>query len=282
MADTTTTGPRGGSAHASVGGGSWLEKLARWGYTSRGVLYLIIGVMAVMAAFGQGGQTEGTKGALQTVLYQPGGWVLVAVLAVGLAGYSAWRFCQAIADVDNHGSDGKGLAIRGGMFVSGASHAALAIWAGKAAFGFARSSGGGGGSQESWVAWLMAQPYGRWLVGILGLVVIGVGVAQFLNGHKDKFEKYLSWDYETREKLSPICTFGLYARGVVFAIIGCFIVYAAYTTDPQEAGGLREALNWLREQPYGPWLLAVTALGLASFGVYSIVEAIYRRVNPPV
>ena len=275
--DTTTS-----SAKMAWAENSWLERLARAGYIARGLIYILIGVMAVLAALGQGGQTEGTKGTLQTVLHKPGGWILVAVLAVALAGYSAWRFCQAATDADHHGRDAKGLAIRSGMFISGLTHAALAVWAAAVAFGFARSGGDGGqDTQEVGVTWLMSQPFGRWLVGMVGLVVIGVGVAQILKGHKDKFERYLRWDPETRKKLSPICTFGLYARGVVFVIIGCFLVYAGVTTDPQDAGGLAEALAWLRSQPYGPWLMGGVALGLAAYGVFSIVEGIYRRLDMP-
>jgi hypothetical protein len=269
------------SAKSQWARSSWLERLARTGYIARGIIYILIGVMAVLAAIGQGGQTEGTRGTLLTVLHQPGGWILVAVLAVALAGYSAWRFCQGATDADHHGHDAKGLAIRGGMFISGLTHAALAVWAAAIAFGFARGGGEGQGTQEVGVSWLMSQPFGRWLVGIVGAIVIGVGIAQILKGHKDKFERYLHWDAQTRQKLNPICTFGLYARGVVFVIIGCFIVYAGFTTNPQEAGGLADALAWLRSQPYGPWLMGGVALGLAAFGVFSIVEGIYRRIDMP-
>lgn len=259
-------------------GREWLEKLARLGYASRGAIYLVIGVLAVLAAIGQGGEATDTKGALSQILGVPGGWVLVLILALGLLGYSAWRGCQAASDTDGHGTGGKGLAIRGGLMVSSVTHLLLALWAAKLALGQA-AAGDGGGGQETLVATLMAQPAGQWLVGILGLILIGVGLAQFAKGHGEKFEKRFTWDADERRKLLWICKVGLYARGVVFAIIGGFIVYAAITTNPSDAGGLAEAMQWLRTQPFGPWLMAAVAAGLVCFGIYSIVEAMYRRIS---
>jgi hypothetical protein len=259
----------------------WLENLARLGYASRGIIYALIGVFALLAALGQaGGGTTGTKGAIASILNAPGGWVLVLVVALGLLGYSAWRFCQAVFDADAHGSGGKALVIRTGLFVSGITHLLLAIWAAKLSVGNA-SRGGSGGSQESLVSTLMSQSFGQWLVGALGIILIGVGLAQFLKGHGEKFEKYFSWDQETRRKLVPFCKFGLYTRGVIFAIVGGFVTYAAVTTNPSNAGGLEEALNWLQSQAYGPWLLGAVGVGLVCFGVYSVVEAVYRRVQAP-
>lgn len=265
------------TAAASHQGRQWLEKLARLGYASRGVIYLIIGGLALMAAFGQGGQTTGTRGAVLQVLDFPGGWALVLLIALGLVGYSVWRFCQAAFDADGHGKDAKAWAIRAGLFASSVTHLLLAIWAGKLAFGQA-SGGSSGGSKETLVATLMSQPFGQWLVGALGLILIGVGLAQFAKGHQEKFEKYFTWDYDKRRNLAAFCKFGLYARGVIFAIVGGFIVYAAITTNPSNAGGLREALQWLQSQAFGPWLLGLVAAGLLCFGFYSCIEAVYRRI----
>lgn len=258
----------------------WLEKLARWGYASRGIIYFVIGSLALMAAIGNGGSTTDSKGAIAKLMQAPGGWLLVLALCVGLLGYSAWRFCQAFFDADGHGTDGKAMVIRGGLMVSSVTHLFLAFWAGKLAIGSATSSGGSSG-KETMVATLMSQPFGQWLVGIAGAILVGVGIAQFLKGHGEKFDKHFTWDYDERRWLVNFCKFGLYARGVIFAIIGSFVIYAAYTTDPNDAGGLEQALEWMRSQPFGPWLLGITAIGLICFAVYSCVEAIYRRVNTP-
>jgi len=258
----------------------WIEILARFGYSARGAIYLVIGLLALLSAFGQGGQTTDSKGAISRIFEAPGGWILVLILALGLIGYSVWRFCQGILDTDHNGTEAKGWVICGGLLVSAVTHLLLAFWAGKLALGELVSSNGGG-SQESMIANVMSQPAGQWLVGLIGLAVIGAGVAQFLKGHDEKFEKRFTWDADERRKFLWICKTGLYVRGVVFAIIGSFIVYAAYTTNPSDAGGLAEAMQWVRSQPFGPWLLALMAIGLACFGVYSVIEAIYRRVNSP-
>lgn len=256
----------------------WLEPVARAGYAARGVIYLIIGGLATMTAFGFGGETTGSKGALSNLLQAPYGWLLVLVVALGLFSYSTWRFCQAIFDTDDHGTDAKGMAIRGGLLVSATTHVLLAFWAVSVVLGSASSSGSGS-EKESLVATVMSYTFGHWLVGLIGLAVIGVGVAHFLKGYDEQFEKRFTWSSDTRSKLKPFCKFGLYARGALFAILGGFVIYAAVTTDPSKAAGLSEAMSWLRGQPYGALLFTAAAFGLTCFGIYSIVEAIYRRVD---
>jgi hypothetical protein len=267
-------------ATAERHGRAWLERLARVGYAARGVIYIIVGVLAFLAAIGSGGRATGTKGAITTLLEAPAGWLLVLAISLGLFGYSIWRFCQGFFDADNHGRGGKALAIRGGLISSSVTHLLLAVWAGELALGASTSSGSDGGN-ESIVASLMSQPFGQWLVGLFGVILIGVGFAQFAKGHDETFEKHFTWNQETRRKLAGFCRFGLYARGVIFVIVGTFIIFAAVNMDPSDAGGLQEALAWLGSQPFGPWLLGLVAAGLVCFGIYSGVEAVYRRVSPP-
>jgi len=199
-------------------------------------------------------------------------------------GYSAWRAVQAIADADDHGTDAKGLAIRGGLAVSAITHVILAIYAATLIFDGGGSSGGsgggsGGGGTQSWVAKLMEQPYGVWLVGIVGAAIIGAGIAHTIKGAKAGFEKHFAANYNKSGWVRPVCRFGLIARGVVFMMIGGFIVNAAWQYDPSEAKGLSGALNSLLQQPYGQVLLGIVAFGLVAFGIYSIVEAVYRRIG---
>lgn len=260
-------------------GRRWLERFARLGYASRGVLYLIIGSLAFLSAIGAGGGTTDTRGAVRQIFDAPGGWILVLVVALGLLGHSVWRFCQSVLDADSLGREGKGMVIRGSLLVSSIAHLFLAIWAARFAIGSA--GGESSGSNESLVSTLMSQPFGQWIVGLAGVAIIAAGIAQFAKGHRETFEKYFHWNYAERRNLILFCKFGLYARGVIFVIIGGFVLYAAITTDPSEAGGLQEALDWLRSQPFGAWLLGAVSVGLFCFGVYSGVEAVYRRVDPP-
>lgn len=255
--------------------------LARFGYAARGVVYVIVGALAVTAAIGGGGRTTDTKGAVQTLLAQPLGYVLVALIAIGLVAFSLWRATQAIADADRHGTGAKGLTIRGGLLVSAVTHLLLAVFAASLVLGDGGASGGssGDGSTQTWTAWLMAKPFGRWLVGLVGVAVIGAGLAQIVKGWTAKFEKRLQVDQSKLRWATPISRFGLLARGFVFLIIGGFIALAAYNYDPQQARGLAGALETLQGQPYGQILLAVVALGLVAFGLYCFIEAAWRRVG---
>ena len=265
------------AARASAARIAWL---ARSGYAARGVVYLIVGGLAVLAALGGGGRTTDSEGALRTILQQPFGEVLLALVGLGLVGYAIWRLVQAIADPDGHGTDARGLAIRGGLLVSAVTHSLLALFALSLIFGWGSSVGGDSGAQD-WTAWLLQQPFGRWLVALIGVAVIGAGIAHMIKGYRAEFTKYLRMDPATLEKLSPICRFGLIARGVVFLIIGGFLAVAAWRFSSGDVVGMQGALDTLQQQPYGWILLAVVALGLFAFGVYSLIEARYRRIISP-
>jgi hypothetical protein len=259
-----------------------LALLARSGYAARGVVYIIVGGLALLAAFGQGGgQTTDTKGALTSLLTQPFGEVLLAVVALGLFGYALWRVVQALTDVDHPGTEPKGLAIRAGLLVSAATHGLLAAFALCLIFGWGSSLGGADSGARDWTAWLMQQPFGRWLAGLIGLAIVGAGITHMIKGYWARFEKYLQMDAATLEKVSPVCRFGLIARGAVFVIIGAFLVVAAVQFDSAQARGLQGALETLQRQPYGWILLGIVALGLVAFGVYSLIEAWYRRIDMP-
>ncbi|PRY64011.1 uncharacterized protein DUF1206 [Vreelandella songnenensis] len=252
---------------------------ARMGYAARGVVYLLIGGLAALAAFGEGGQTEGSRGALERVLTAPFGKIILAVIALGLLGYAMWRTIQALKDADHHGNDAKGLAIRAGLMVSAVTHTLLAFYAASLIFRLGGSSGESNGSQGT-VSWLLQQPFGRWIVGAVGLAIIGAGIAHGLKGLKAKFDKNFDMPEHTKRWAYPVCRFGLSIRGLVFVIVGSFFLIAAYQISPSEAGGTEEVFSALRSQAYGQWLLAFVAVGLFAFGAYSVLAAIYRRINP--
>lgn len=251
---------------------------ARMGYAARGTVYLLIGGLAALAAIGEGGQTEGSRGALERLLTAPLGDFLLALLALGLAGYALWRCIQAIGDTDHHGLGPKGLTIRAGLMVSSTTHLLLGIFALSLIFTFGGSSGAG---SKGLANWLMTQPFGRWMVAAVGIIMIGAGLAHGLKGARATFDQHFDMPLQTQRWAYPICRFGLVIRGVIFVIAGNFFVIAAYHLNPNEAGGLAEVFDAFRRQRFSNWLVGFVALGLLAFGMYSLLEAIYRRVDPP-
>lgn len=255
------------------------RRWAQLGYAARGVVYLVIGSLALLAAFGQGGSTTNSRGAILTILGQPFGQVLLWAMVVGLFGYVVWRFVQAVQDVDHHGRSAKGVAIRGGLLVSAITHLALAVWT----FQLLIGNGGGGSSGQgaAQAQALLGTTPGQVVYGLVGIAVVIAGFAHVYKGWTSRFERYVHIPIEHRKWAKPVCRFGLIARGFVWFIIGWFFIGAAVTARQGEISGIAEALNALRNTGYGPWLLAVVAAGLFAFGVYSVLEALYRRIDAP-
>ena len=258
----------------------WLVWLGRFGYIAKGVVYTLIGALAVLAAIGAGGETTGTTGAFQKMGEVSFGQPLLITIGVGLLGYALWRFVQAFMDTENKGAGVKGIAVRASYFAIGVVHAALAISAFKLLSGDA-SGASDGDSTHGWTVELMAQPYGRWLVGIVGAVVCGRGVFHMYRAFTLKFREKLQLAEmsATEEKWAlRLGRMGYGARGFVFTIIGVFLIVAAIREDADQARGLGGALHMLAQQPWGTWVLAVVAVGLVAYGLYLFVEARYRRM----
>lgn len=249
------------------------EILARWGYAARGVVYLLLGVIAL---WGVGGQAS-PEGAFSTILGQPMGRVLLAAVALGLVGHVLWRLAQAFLNADHQKPGVKGLAARAGNLGSAFGNGALAV----AAISMALGSGGGSGSNGGAISWFMGQPFGPWLVGAAGLALMAAGAVQVWRGSSGKFRNRIHLPGEASPALAAICVAGLVARGLLLAITGGFVVYAAIRLDPGEAGGMAQALDWIRTLPFGAALYALAAVGLVAFGLYSLIEARYRRLDAP-
>ena len=258
----------------------WIERLARVGYVAYGVVYALVGVLAVQAAFGGGGRTASQEGALRQVLLAPLGRVLLGMIVIGLLAYAMWRLIQGILDPENEGRDAKGVARRVDHVLNGLFHAALAFSAGGLVLG---SGAGAGGSPDDWTARLMAQPFGRWPVVIAGAVIVGAGLYQFYKAYKADFKDELkpgAMSGRAKTWTTRSGRLGYAARGVVFGVIGVFLIQAALQTDPDEARGLGGALDTLARRPFGPYLLGAVALGLVAYGVFMFVMARYRRIEP--
>lgn len=254
------------------------EFLARWGYGARGVVYILFGVIALSGAASGVAAEASPRGALTTILSQPFGRVLLGAIAVGLIGHVLWRFAQAFLNTDHQPRNAKGFAARLGNFAGGLTNGALAL---SAAFLALRKGGGGSGGEESLTAWLMQQPFGPWLVGLLGAGVVVAGAVQIWRGLGGGYRKRIDLPPRHAAALGFICAFALAARGALLAVIGGFFGYAALTIDPAQAGSLTDALDWLRQLPFGFALYTLAALGLLAFGLYSCIEARFRKVDAP-
>jgi hypothetical protein len=256
----------------------WLETFARVGYIAKGVVYAIVGVLAVQVAVGSGGSTTGSRGAIREIASGPFGQILLGLTALGLACYAVWRLILATMDPKNKGTDAEGATKRVGYAASGLVNLALALYAAQIITG----SGGGGSSKQELTAQLMSQPFGLWIVGFIGATVIGVGLYHFYKAANATFMKHYrasEMDHQTRKWAKRLGQWGISARGVVFTIIGVFLIQAALQADPSETRGLGGALDTLAQQPYGPWLLGLVAAGLVAYAVYCFSYARYRHFD---
>ena len=257
----------------------WIERLGRFGVATKGVVYIIVGVLAALAAFGAGGATTDQRGAFSWLLQQPFGRPLLAVSAIGLVGYALWRFVQAGLDTEKKGSDAKGLQGRGAYALSGLIYLVLCFSVVQLLRGVGAADGES--ATRDWTAWFFEQPFGRLLVGLGGAGLVATGFAQFYTAYTAKFrEKLRIHDLSPEQDnwVVRLGRLGFAARGVAFTIVGGFLIAAALHANPEEARGLGGALDALASQPFGPWLLGVVALGLAAYGIYMLAEARYRRM----
>jgi hypothetical protein len=252
------------------------ELLARTGFVARATIYAIVGILAVELAVGVGGRTTNQKGALQLIAAQPFGQVLLALVAIALAGYSLWRLSHGLLGHGPESSDStfdRVAALGSGVVYAVICALALEILVG--------SGGGSSSNTQKATAGVLGWPAGTWIVGIAGIVLVGVGLYQ---GYRAISHDFLT-DSKTEEMTPPVRTWikwigtvGYLARMVVFGLIGILLVAAALDYNPRKAVGLDGALAKLSHQAYGAVLLGVVAAGLISFAVYSLSEARYRRI----
>lgn len=266
------------SAKTIPGGRNALERLARYGYGARGTVYVLVGGLALLAAFG-GGRPGDSHDALRTVLVGPFGIVLVGLIALGLLAFALWRAVEAVTDADRRGTSLKGLTTRGAHLVSALLYLGLAGTAASLCLGL--GFGGGDGVHDG-TAWLLAKPMGRWLVALVGLAVAGTAVGYLARAWKGDTTARLALDGEARRRWAePTGRFGYAARGVAFLIIGGFLAAAAWHQSSAEAKGLGDAFVLLRSQPYGMVLLALVAAGHMAFGAFGLIQARYRHIDTP-
>jgi uncharacterized membrane protein len=258
----------------------WMRWLARAGLVARGVNYMLIGVLAVQIGFGAGGKEADRSGALQAVARHTGGTLVLWLLAVGFAGLTLWRLAEAVwgqAGPKGHKASKRLASLARGIFYGFVCVSAVSFLMGNGG----QSSGNDQSKDLS--AKLMSLPGGRWLILLIGLVVVGAGVAMVVGGVRKKFLKHLNQSGLTsrsRRIIETLGTVGVSARGIVFGVAGAFLAVAALSFDAKKAQGVDGSLRKIATTPLGPWLLITVALGLVTFGVYSCCEARWRNVQP--
>ncbi|HKC26822.1 MAG TPA: DUF1206 domain-containing protein [Jatrophihabitans sp.] len=248
---------------------------ARVGLVARGLVYLLLGWLAIRIAVGNGSQQANQKGALATVASHSGGKALLVGLAIGFAAYALWRLSEAAFGTS---AEGNGAGARLKSLVRGL------VYVGSCIVAIRFLAGSPGKSQDKQqadlTARLMQHTGGRWLVGIIGLVVLGVGIGMAVSGFKRQFTRELQVERMTpnaRKTVIAVGAFGHVARGVVVALVGVLVIAAAITTDPKKSTGLDGALRTLADQTMGRLLLGVIAVGLAAFGAYGLAAAKWAR-----
>jgi hypothetical protein len=275
MSSLTHRGRRAKSEARRAARGPAAEVLARAGLTARGVIYILIGLVAILVAVGQSGKEADQAGALKLVASTPFGLFALWLLGLGFAAYALWRLSEAVFGVTGEGY-GAGPRLK--------SAARAVIYLGFAVLTFDVIAGTGGSQarrEQDWSAKAMHQPGGRWLVGIVGLVVVIAGVVLIIEGVRAKFMRLLETSQmspRTRTVVKRLGMIGTTARGAVFALAGALVVQAAINYQPSKARGLDKALLTLRDQPFGEVLLGIAAIGLIIFGVYALCEARWHKV----
>ncbi len=243
--------------------------LTRLGFAARGLLYLIIAWLVVRT-----GRTEDMEGALEYVGEGGGKWLMIAMTA-GFIAYGLWRLADAALNIEGHDEDSGGQVKRAGAAGSGLVYLFLAWQAVRLITSGSGSGSGGGGAQEG-TQTALNLPGGPLIVVLAAAVLIGVGIYQLVKAAKGSFLKHLDPRIANADWAKWAGRLGYAARGIVFLITGYFLLQAGLADQASKSGGIGEALSWL-----SPTTSLAVAIGLAFFGIFSIVEARYRTIHSP-
>jgi hypothetical protein len=275
-----STVQRSESAVKQAAANPQLEFLERVGYVARGVLYMAMGLLALRIVLGiAGGKATDLSGSLVSLIGNPFGKLVLIAMIIGLAAYSIWGFVRAIFDPLHRGRDASGVMARLGFVSSALSYAAIA-WFALQIYTGAGSSASGDSTQKTASA-LLSHPFGGVLTIIVGLVAVGVAIGQFVEAYRATFKQDLkSAEMSQSERSLAIALgrFGMFARGITFAVIGWFLIQAGIHKSAGLAHGFGGAFLFLLAQPFGKLLLGVVALGFIALGLHSLACARWVRL----
>jgi hypothetical protein len=277
MTSAGDSGQRAASAARQAADSKWIERAARVGLAARGLVYVLIGILALQIAFVDRAERADQKGAFQTLAQNGFGKLVLWLVILGFLGYGLWQATEAAWGHRRELDDRKRTANRAESAVKAVIYLVLAVVAFRVVTG--SSQGGQGGEQVT--AKLLQLPAGQVLVGLAGVAIVAAAVVLAWRGLRTKFEEHLDLSElgpGVRSAVINLGKVGYIARGIVFTLVGILVVAAAVTFDPDKARGMDAALRQVAARPYGPWLLGLMALGLMCFGAYSFAESRYRRL----
>ena len=274
---TSSTAPTASQAADEAKQHPALSWSARVGFACYGLVYLLIGWLALELALGDSAGSPSRSGALEQLAQQPFGRTLLWVAVVGFAALVLWELCQVVAG-HRHDEGLKKLAGKAGSAFKVVVFATLAFSTGRVALG--SGSSGSGSSSQGWTAKVLSWPAGPALVAAVGAGIVVYAVGSVVKGVTDRWRKELDVGGQTGtigRALTWTARIGYAGRGAAFGALGGIVVWAALTQDPEKSGGLDQALRTVRDAPAGPYLLALIALGLACFGVFNLGKAWHLR-----
>lgn len=259
----------------------WFIKYARFGYASKGVVYCLTGILAILAAFGsEPTSSTGRTNVLNKIIDQPFGVILLGIVALGMVGYVLWRSIEAIKDPHDHGNDIKGILTRTGYAFSAFIYLSLSFYAFRAIFfGIVKSSNGE--SQRNLIEKILDLPAGQWIVGTIALIIFIRGMQQIYKGISGKYKKNLK-EYQINSDYRNLVVragaVGCVARGTVWGLISLLFLRAALNQNANEVGGTDNALGFVATD-FGSEILGVIAIGLICYGIFKILQALYLKIK---
>lgn len=260
-----------------------LEGLSRLGYAARGVVYLGLGAIVLLAAADVTPRAHGAKAMLAAWASFPLGLILVGLIAMGLLGFAVWRGLQAVFDADRHGSSPKAIGVRVGQAVSGLIYGGLGLWA-LELLDAVEDIGEADEEQSAHglAATVLGLPHGDLLLILAGGALVATGVGNVVQGLAQDFAKRLTCSEEICRWAVPLAKVGYAARGFATLPSGIFLIQAGLDARSSDARSWGGALQAIEAQPFGSWMLGLVATGLLAFGAFGLIEAAFRRIRPPL